>query len=120
MSWLENIRRWIDGDGTIDSGNSLSVNPAVGRKGDVFAVQVAQEIARVMEQEMFSPPGGPANVPPRYILYLSNRLNRRWVGQKRKLLLAWITAQISNRASQLTARQLAMRALHIEIRTELR
>lgn len=118
MDLFERIRRWIDGDADIDGGEAWSIHSSPQRKSDFLAVQLAQEIARLMETEMFSPPGGPAHVPPRYIIYLSKRLDRLWVSQKRKLLLNWITSQIGQRASELTRRQLPKRAIHLEIRAD--
>src|SRR5262245_12988133 len=78
--WLETLRKWIDGEEDFDEQGE----PRPRSKWDDFLVAVAREIETCMQREMFTPPGGPTNVPRETVVFLSPGDDAQWQGEKRE------------------------------------
>src|SRR5437867_466729 len=71
MGLLESIRKWIDGESGEDLLEAADEQSRPRRVWEEFLVRVAREVEAVMQQEMFTPPGGPTYIPREYIVYLT-------------------------------------------------
>jgi hypothetical protein len=72
-----------------------------------------------MQQEMFTPPGGPTYIPREYIVYLSNDDDKDWQGDKRRGLEQGLFHVLSERARELSGQtQLAAKSFTVELRVD--
>jgi len=72
-----------------------------------------------MQQEMFTPPGGPTYIPREYIVYLSNDDDKEWQGDKRRGLEQGLFHVLSERAHELSGQtQLAAKSFAVELRVD--
>lgn len=113
--WMENLRKWIDGEETLDDDGE----PRPRSKWDEFLVTVAREIEASMQREMFTPPGGPTYVPREYIVFLSSQDDGEWQGEKREGLERGLHHVLTERARELAgANDFQTRTLTVEIRVD--
>jgi len=59
LGLLESIRKWIDGEATEDLLEAADEHARPRRRLGRIPRQDAREVEAVMQQEMFTPPGGP-------------------------------------------------------------
>src|SRR5258708_6698596 len=72
-----------------------------------------------MQQEMFTPPGGPTYIPREYIVYLSTEDDKEWQGDKRRGLEQGLFHVLSERAHELSGQtQLAAKSFAVELRVD--
>jgi len=72
-----------------------------------------------MQQEMFTPPGGPTYIPREYIVYLSTEDDKDWQGDKRRGLEQGLFHVLSERAHELSGQtQLAAKSFAVELRVD--
>jgi hypothetical protein len=116
---IESIRRWIDGEGAEDPLEAADEQARPRRIWEEFLVKVAREVEAVMQQEMFTPPGGPTYIPREYIVYLSNDDDKDWQGDKRRGLEQGLFHVLSERARELSgSTQLATKSFAVELRVD--
>ena len=114
-SWLENLRKWIDGEDDLDEQGE----PKPRSKWDDFLVTVAREIEASMQREMFTPPGGPTYVPREYIVFMSSPDDAEWQGEKREGLERGLHYVLSERARELAGdNEFQTRTLTVELRVD--
>jgi hypothetical protein len=114
-AWIENLRKWIDGDENLDEKGE----PRPRSKWDDFLVSVAREIEASMQREMFTPPGGPTYVPREYIVFLSPADDSEWQGEKREGLERGLHHVLSERAKELAGdNDFQTRTLTVELRVD--
>src|ERR1700716_4175563 len=119
MGLIESIRRWIDGETTDDILEEADEHSKPRRVWEEFLVKIAREVESVMQQEMFTPPGGPTYIPREYIVYLSTEDDKEWQGDKRRGLEQGLYHALSDRAHELSGqRQLAAKAFAVELRVD--
>src|SRR5437868_11551207 len=94
MSWLANLRKWIDGDDVVTGEG----DPKPRSKWEDFLVAVAREVDQTMQREMFTPPGGPTYIPREYKVFLSSADDADWQGEKREGLERGLHHVLSERA----------------------
>jgi hypothetical protein len=119
VSILDTIRRWVDGVETDDPLAEVDEQSRPRRVWEEFLVKVAREIEKVMQREMFTPPGGPTYIPPEYIVYLSSEDDKEWQGEKRRGLEQGLFYVLSERARELSGTtQLATKSFAVELRVD--
>ncbi len=119
MGLLESIRKWIDGETADDPLADVDEQAQPRRVWEEFLVKVAREIEKVMQREMFTPPGGPTYIPPEYVVYLSNDDDKEWQGEKRRGLEQGLFYVLSERARELSgSTQLATKSFAVELRVD--
>lgn len=113
--WLENLRKWIDGEEDLDEKGE----PKPRSKWDDFLVAVAREIEASMQREMFTPPGGPTYVPREYIVFMSPADDSEWQGEKREGLERGLHHVLSERAKEIAGNnEFQTRTLTVELRVD--
>src|SRR3979490_2288872 len=119
MGLLESIRKWIDGESGEDLLEAADEHARPRRIWEEFLVKIAREVEAVMQQEMFTPPGGPTYIPREYIVYLSTEDDKEWQGDKRRGLEQGLYHVLSERAHELSgATQLAAKSFAVELRVD--
>jgi hypothetical protein len=119
LGLLDSIRRWIDGESGEDLLEAADENARPRRVWEEFLVRIAREVEEVMQQEMFTPPGGPTYIPREYIVYLSNDDDKDWQGDKRRGLEQGLFHVLSERARELSGQtQLAAKSFAVELRVD--
>src|SRR6266567_8435269 len=119
MGLLESIRKWIDGESGEDLLEAADEQSRPRRVWEEFLVRVAREVEAVMQQEMFTPPGGPTYIPREYIVYLSTEDDKEWQGDKRRGLEQGLFHVLSERAHELSgSMQLQAKSFAIELRVD--
>jgi FHA domain/FhaA, N-terminal domain len=114
-AWIENLRKWIDGEESLDEKGE----PQPRSKWDDFLVAVAREIEASMKREMFTPPGGPTYVPREYIVFLSPADDAEWQGEKREGLERGLHHVLSERAKELAGdNHFQTRTLIVDLRVD--
>src|SRR3977135_3632495 len=119
MGLLESIRKWIDGETGRDLLEAADESAKPRRIWEEFLVKIAREVEAVMQQEMFTPPGGPTYIPREYIVYLSTEDDKDWQGDKRRGLEQGLFHVLSERAHELSGQtQLAAKSFAVELRVD--
>ncbi len=119
MGLLESIRKWIDGESGEDLLEAADEQARPRRVWEEFLVRIAREVESVMQQEMFTPPGGPTYIPREYIVYLSSEDDKEWQGDKRRGLEQGLFHVLSERAHELSGQtQLAAKSFAVELRVD--
>jgi len=119
LGLLESIRKWIDGETAEDLLEAADEHARPRRVWEEFLVRIAREVEAVMQQEMFTPPGGPTYIPREYIVYLSNEDDKDWQGDKRRGLEQGLFHVLSERAHELSGQtQLAAKSFAVELRVD--
>ena len=114
-AWIENLRKWIDGEDDLDEQGE----PRPRSRWDDFLVAVAREIEASMQREMFTPPGGPTYVPREYIVFMSTADDGEWQGEKREGLARGLHHVLSERAKELAGdNDFQTRTLTVELRVD--
>jgi hypothetical protein len=115
MSWLENLRKWIDGEDEIDDQGEAKPRS----KWDDFLVRVAREVEACMQREMFTPPGGPTYVPREYLIFIHPDDDAEWQGEKREGLERGLHHVLTERARELAGNnEFQTRTLTLELRVD--
>jgi hypothetical protein len=113
--WIENLRKWIDGEEDLDEMGEVKPRS----KWDDFLVTVAREIEASMKREMFTPPGGPTYVPREYVVFMSPPDDSEWQGEKREGLERGLHYVLSERAKELAGEnEFQTRTLTVELRVD--
>src|SRR5215510_852810 len=97
QGWFETLRKWIDGEEDLDDQGK----PRPRSKWEDFMVAIAREVEHTMQQEMFTPPGGPTYIPREYIVFLSPADDADWQGEKREGLQRGLYHVLSERSREL-------------------
>ena len=119
MGLLESIRKWIDGAANEDLLEAADEHAKPRRVWEEFLVKIAREVESVMQEEMFTPPGGPTYIPREYIVYLSTDDDKEWQGDKRRGLEQGLFHVLSERAHELSGQtQLAAKSFAVELRVD--
>jgi hypothetical protein len=119
MGLLDSIRKWIDGESGEDLLEAADEHARPRRVWEEFLVGIAREVESVMQQEMFTPPGGPTYIPREYVVYLSNDDDKEWQGDKRRGLEQGLFHVLSERAQELSGTtQLAAKSFAVELRVD--
>jgi len=119
LGLLESIRKWIDGETNEDLLEAADEQARPRRVWEEFLVKIAREVESVMQQEMFTPPGGPTYIPREYIVYLSTEDDKEWQGDKRRGLEQGLFHVLSERAHELSGQtQLAAKSFAVELRVD--
>src|SRR5438876_7822674 len=119
MGLIDSIRRWIDGETADDLLQAADEQSRPRRVWEEFLVRVAREVEAVMQQEMFTPPGGPTYIPREYIVYLSTEDDKEWQGDKRRGLEQGLFHVLSERARELSgSTPLAAKSFAVELRVD--
>jgi hypothetical protein len=113
--WFETLRKWIDGEEDLDAQGG----PRPRSKWEDFMVAIAREVEHAMQQEMFTPPGGPTYIPREYIVFLSPPDDADWQGEKREGLQSGLYHVLSERAKELVGtKEFQTRTLTVELRVD--
>ena len=114
-SWLESMRKWIDGEEVLDEQGQ----PRVRSKWDDFLVSIAREVEETMQRERFTPPGGPTYVPREYVVFLNPEDDGEWQGEKREGLERGLHHVLSERAKELAGEsQFQTKSIIVELRVD--
>lgn len=113
--WIEGLRKWIDGEEELDEQGQ----PSPRSKWDDFLVSVAREVEACMQQEMFTPPGGPTYIPREYMIFLNPEDDALWQGEKREGLERGLRHVLEERARELAGdNQFQTSTLTLELRVD--
>jgi hypothetical protein len=114
-AWFETLRKWIDGEEDLDDQGK----PRPRSKWEDFMVAIAREVEHTMQQEMFTPPGGPTYIPREYIVFLSPADDADWQGEKREGLQRGLYHVLSERATELVGtKEFQTRTFTVELRVD--
>ena len=115
QSWLESLRKWIDGEEDLNEQGE----PRQRSKWDDFLVAVAREVEESMHREMFTPPGGPTYIPREYIVFLNPEDDAEWQGEKREGLQRGLHYVLSERAREMGGtNEFQTRTLTVDLRVD--
>jgi len=115
QGWFETLRKWIDGEEDLDDQGK----PRPRSKWEDFMVAIAREVEHTMQQEMFTPPGGPTYIPREYIVFLSPADDADWQGEKREGLQRGLYHVLSERATELVGtKEFQTRTFTVELRVD--
>lgn len=115
-SLLSDFRKWLDGE---DAATLAPEQPKARSAWEEFLVAVAREVEVVMQQEMFTPPGGPTYIPREYIVFLSREDDAKWQGDKREGLERGLHHVLSERARELVnEREVQTKSFAVELRVD--
>ncbi|MFN0120366.1 MAG: FhaA domain-containing protein [Blastocatellia bacterium] len=113
---LSDFRRWLDGE---EGASVAPEQPKARSAWEEFLVSIAREVEIVMQQEMFTPPGGPTYLPREYIVFLSPEDDAKWQGDKREGLERGLRHVLSDRARELVGgREVQTKSLAVELRVD--
>lgn len=113
---LSDFRKWLDGE---DAATLAPEKPKARSAWEEFLVSVAREVETVMQQEMFTPPGGPTYVPREYIVFLSKEDDAQWQGDKREGLERGLHHVLSERARELVGdKDVQTKSFAVELRVD--
>jgi len=113
--WFETLRKWIDGEEDLDEQGK----PRPRSKWEDFMVAIAREVEHTMQQEMFTPPGGPTYIPREYLVFLSAADDADWQGEKREGLQRGLYHVLSERATELVGtKEFQTRTFTVELRVD--
>jgi hypothetical protein len=113
--FFDTLRRWIDGEDAILEDAPKQVQS----KWNDFFVAVARELSDTIEEEMFTPPGGPTYIPLQFWLFLNPEDNAEWQGEKRNGLERGLQHILMERAQTLAGQSgLQSSTLAIEIHSD--
>src|SRR5262245_14131849 len=113
--WFETLRKWIDGEEDLDDQGK----PRPRSKWEDFMVAIAREVEHTMQQEMFTPPGGPTYIPREYIVFMSPADDADWQGEKREGLQRGLYHVLSERAGELVGtKEFQTRTFTVELRVD--
>jgi hypothetical protein len=113
--WFETLRKWIDGEEDLDDQGK----PRPRSKWEDFMVAIAREVEHTMQQEMFTPPGGPTYIPREYIVFLSPADDADWQGEKREGLQRGLYHVLSERATELVGtKEFQTKTFTVELRVD--
>ena len=96
-SLFTKLRVWIDGDSLADPLEDIARTVQV-RKSDNFMVNIANRIDSVLQDELFVPPNDEAQVPPKFVVFLSSIDDQLWRNSKRNVLEKALSEIIYERA----------------------
>jgi hypothetical protein len=115
QKWLETIRRWVDEEELpAEEGKTQPRS-----KWEDFLVAIAREVEKTMQNEMFTPPGGPTYIPREYIVFLSRDDDSEWQGEKRDGLERGLHYVLSERARELVGeKQFQTKSFTVELRVD--
>lgn len=113
---LSDFRKWLDGE---DAATLAPEKPKARSAWEEFLVSVAREVETVMQQEMFTPPGGPTYIPREYIVFLSKEDDAQWQGDKREGLERGLHHVLSERARELVGeKDVQTKSFAVELRVD--
>jgi hypothetical protein len=113
---LSDFRKWLDGE---DAATLAPEQPKARSAWEEFLVSVAREVETVMQQEMFTPPGGPTYIPREYIVFLSREDDAQWQGDKREGLERGLHHVLSERARELVGdKDVQTKSFAVELRVD--
>ena len=115
-SLLTDFRKWLDGE---DAATLAPEQPKARSAWEEFLVAVAREVETVMQQEMFTPPGGPTYIPREYLVFLSKEDDAQWQGDKREGLERGLHHVLSERARELVGdKDVQTKSFAVELRVD--
>lgn len=115
QGWFETLRKWIDGEEDVDDQGKARPRS----KWEDFMVAIAREVEHSMQQEMFTPPGGPTYIPREYIVFLSPADDADWQGEKREGLQRGLYYVLSERAKELVGtKDFQTKTFTVELRVD--
>jgi hypothetical protein len=113
---LSDFRKWLDGE---DAATLAPQQPKARSAWEEFLVAVAREVETVMQQEMFTPPGGPTYIPREYIVFLSKEDDAQWQGDKREGLERGLHHVLSERAREMVSeKDVQTKSFAVELRVD--
>jgi FHA domain/Protein of unknown function (DUF3662) len=115
-SLLTDFRKWLDGE---DAATLAPEQPKARSAWEEFLVAVARDVETVMQQEMFTPPGGPTYIPREYLVFLSREDDAQWQGDKREGLERGLHHVLSERARELVSdKDVQTKSFTVELRVD--
>ena len=115
MNLINWLKRLLDGDDDKDEitppAGQQEAPP--GRNAEAFLVSVARVIEAEMLRERFTPPGGQVYLPRHYLLFLSPKEKRKWYGERREGMQAWLASTLSERIKRLSQDRISSCTLEI-------
>ncbi|HEY6330812.1 MAG TPA: FhaA domain-containing protein, partial [Blastocatellia bacterium] len=115
QEFFKGLRKWIDGEDDLDEQGQ----PKPRSKWEDFLVAIAREVEKTMQEEMFTPPGGPTYIPREYIVFLSTIDDLDWQGEKREGLQRGLYHVLSERARELVGdREFQTKTFTVELRVD--
>ena len=115
QQWFDSLKKWVDGEDDLD----VEGQPKPRSKWEDFLVAIAREVEKTMQEEMFTPPGGPTYIPREYIVFLSTADDSDWQGEKREGLQRGLYHVLSERARELVGdRDFQTKTFTVELRVD--
>lgn len=113
------IRCWLDNNELVDPLQALSDLKTPPRKSESFMGNVLRSLDATLQDEMFVPPKGPAQVPTKFIVFLNPTDDSQWQNKKRMALEKNLNDLIFERAVELAGTSsLSTSDIEVKIRVD--
>ena len=116
---FKKLRCWLDYDELTDPLQDLSNQKNPPRKSEDFMSNVLRSLDATLQDEMFVPPKGEAQVPSKFIVFLNPTDDSNWQSQKRFALERNLSDLLLERAVELAgASSLCTPQIEVKIRVD--
>lgn len=116
---LKRLRCWLDNTELVDPMQALSDLKTPPRKSENFMGNVLRSLDATLQDEMFVPPKGPAQVPTKFIVFLNPTDDSHWQNKKRMALEKNLNELILDRAIELAGTSsLSSSTIEVKIRVD--
>lgn len=116
---LKRIRCWLDNSELVDPLQALSDLKTPPRKSESFMGNVLRSLDATLQDEMFVPSKGPAQVPTKFIVFLNPTDDSQWQSKKRMALEKNLNELIFERAVELAGTSsLSTSDIEVKIRVD--
>lgn len=99
--FFEKLRTWLDGPAENDLLQEVVDLSTPSRKSEEFMNNVLRSLDAILQDEMFVPPKGQAQVPSKFLVYLNPADDALWQNKKREALEKNLSELILERALEL-------------------
>lgn len=99
--FLERLRFWLDESAEDDPLQEVADFSQSSRKSEEFMNNILRSLDAILQDEMFVPPKGQAQVPSKFVVFLNPSDDMFWRNKKREALEKNLSELISERAVEL-------------------
>lgn len=100
-SFFERLRFWLDDGAESDPLVEIVDISHSSRKSEEFMNNILRSLDAILQDEMFVPPKGPAQVPSKFVVFLNPADDLLWQNKKRQALEKNLSELILERAFEL-------------------
>lgn len=117
-SFFERLRFWLDDAAEADSLQEVADFSQSSRKSEEFMNNILRSLDAILQDEMFVPPKGQAQVPSKFVVFLNPTDDSLWQNKKREALEKNLSELILERAVELAGSN-SLSATNIKVTIKL-